>query len=59
MIFPSIPLPSVEEWAPFYALFPTRLLDGRWAWLHRVERRWVDGVWGAGGRWEYREPGTA
>ena len=26
-----------NEWRPWFAWYPVRLKDGRWAWLHNIE----------------------
>ena len=28
-----------EKWFSWFAWYPVQLLDGRWAWLQRIERR--------------------
>ena len=53
------------EWHSFFALFPTQMRDGSWAWLEIVQRRgkppiyWclLDQVFCFGWEFEYRHIG--
>lgn len=45
-----------REWHAWFAWYPARIGDGRYAWLEPVERRLVAGNWDDGPTWiwEYR-----